>query len=122
MGNIFFLIVFFILRPLIKQLLESQKTEKTTPMRKRQVRPQIKPDFQVKTIRIEEPAKPIQIEEKRPVENSIIHHIEPVRYETKTVKCEPDNQVYELFTQDNILRGIILKEILSPPKSLFPRR
>ena len=35
MGNIFLLIVFFILRPLIKQLLESQKTEKTTSMRKK---------------------------------------------------------------------------------------
>ncbi|MDD4570724.1 MAG: hypothetical protein PHE70_11480 [Tepidanaerobacteraceae bacterium] len=124
LGNIVLLIIFLILRPIIGQLLKSQRTQKTrTPGEGKKYPPF--PIHEFTTTPVEESKRveikpeslnrPIKIKKSR--KESIKSHSEP-KHQTNT---EHGNDIPELLTQDSIIRGIIFKEILSPPKALERR-
>jgi hypothetical protein len=133
-GNLFILILFVILRSVIGNLSSSQK--KQTPPKQR--RPQTKsksedhpfypiPDFV--PITVEEPIiknskpelsiKPIKAVKLSSKENRKEKLISDIQTKTDT---ETEITISDLITQDNILRGIILQEILSPPKAIAQRQ
>jgi hypothetical protein len=131
MGNIVVLIIFFIFRAIIGRLLQSQKTQTPTMPKKpdkgkRYSLPPIQ-DFRSKTTPIKE-SKTTEIKPDTlciPVEEKYLHKTISNDYvESKHHQLQPesDGEIHEFFTQEDILRGIILKEVLSPPKALVHRR
>jgi hypothetical protein len=127
MGNIALLIIFLVFRAVIGQLFQSQKAQRPTNYGKgKKYRfPPIQ-DFMPKTTTIKE-SREVEIKpdilsipvEKKPLYDIITqtrvksdHELQP----------EPNYEIPELFTQEDILRGIILQEVLSPPKALMHRR
>lgn len=109
----------------IKRLGQPRKT-KTFPTLKRPEKSKEYPlptlqDFkpetsnisELRTIKIEADISSIPMEED--LEDTITcDYTEPKRQS----QPESDNEISEFFSRENILRGIVFQEILSPPKAL----
>lgn len=129
MESILFLIIFLVFKALTSQLFESQKTQNhpkpKNPIKPKKIirpsdqneRPVIIPIEELETVKTEPDVQSISIEQKRLQKRSSKTQV----LESKLDQSETLGDIPELFTQDNILRGIILQEILSPPKSLMRR-
>ena len=130
MENILLLIIFLVFRAVFGQLFESQKTQKhslpKTPGKTKKYSFPPKQDARPKTITIKElksvETKPdisgIPLKEKHIQKTIKQTYVKPEH----RIQSESDVEIPELFSQENILRGIILQEILSPPKALMNRR
>ena len=101
-----------------------------TPVRPRGYQLPPKQDIKPKTIEIAEPKK---AETKAdileiPFEDVDVQNINKL-ISVKSERMQPESlqqaksigEFSELFTQDNILRGMILKEVLLPPKAIRKR-
>lgn len=130
MGNIVLVILFIIFRAIAGQFSQSQKTQRPSMRKipgkvKKFSLPPIQ-DMMPKTPTIKE-SKAVEI---KPDISNIPVKQKQLRKTTKQTYAEPeyllqsesDSEIPELFTEENILRGIILQEVLSPPKALMHRR
>ena len=130
MESILLLIIFLVFRAVIAQLFESQKVQKPplpkTPGKTKKYSFPPKQDARPKTITIKElksvETKPdisgIPLREKHIQKTIKQTYVKPEHQ----LQSETDVEIPELFSQENILRGIILQEVLSPPKALMNRR
>ncbi|MGI5859132.1 MAG: hypothetical protein ACOX8P_07405 [Tepidanaerobacteraceae bacterium] len=135
MGNIVVVILFLIFRAIMGQLSQYKKTQRRETTQapqtskihgkaKRHSIPSIQ-DFIPKTTTTNEskavkikpgiPSMPVE----KPLQKIIIQTYDGPEHRPQP---ESDGDIFELFTQENILRGIILQEVLSPPKALANRR
>jgi hypothetical protein len=130
MGNIVLVILFIIFRSIAGRLSQSQKTQtrsmRKTPGKVKKFSLPPMQDFRQKTTSIKESKtveiKPdissIPVEEKHLQKTVTRTYVKPEH----RLQSESDGEIPKLFTQENILRGIILQEVLSPPKALMYRR
>lgn len=137
MENILLLIAFLIFRAVFSELFASQKTQRSprpkTPLKPKRIpmspvqdtMPTIIPIEEVETAKTQLEIVNISREpieetiEEEPLQEKIIqtHFVESDQAEL-LAQSETFDGISQLFTQENILRGIILQEILSPPKAL----
>ncbi|WP_213975247.1 hypothetical protein [Tepidanaerobacter acetatoxydans] len=125
MKNIIFLILLMIFSNAIKRLGQPRKT-KTFPTPKRPEKSKEYPlppfqDFKPETSNISE-SRTIKMEadiSSIPVEENSKDTITYDYTEPKQqLQPKSDIEISEFFSRENILRGIVFQEILSPPKAL----
>ncbi len=136
MENIIFLILLMIFSKAIKRFSQPQKT-KTFPAPKRpgknkeyplppfqDFKPETSNISESRTIKIEADISSIPVEENS--KDTITYdYTEPKQQhhqQQQQLQPESDIEISELFSRENILRGIIFQEILSPPKALAHKR
>ncbi len=118
MGNIIALIIILVIRSAFRRLLQSPKTQAPS-MPKRPVTSDEYPLPQVKKTKV--------VEEKRHLRKPILSGPDKLQHEFKPEpesepEPEPELKTSGFFNQEDILRGIVFKEILSPPRALMHRR
>jgi len=130
MESILLLIIFFVFRAVIGQIFETQEARKTplpkTPGKtkgypmshKKDVRPKTIATKELKAVETKYDVSEIPLKEK---------YIQKTNKQTYVksehlLQPESDGEIPEFFSQENFLRGIILQEVLSPPKALMQRR
>lgn len=129
MENIIFLILLMIFSKAIKRLGQPQKTKTfSTPKRPENrkeyslppledFKPETSNISESRTIKIEADISSIPVEENS--KDTITYdYTEPKQHHHQQLQPESDIEIPELFSRENILRGIIFQEILSPPKAL----
>ncbi|NLZ53891.1 MAG: hypothetical protein GX892_12255 [Thermoanaerobacteraceae bacterium] len=130
MGNIVLVILFFIFRVIIERLSQTQETQtptnaKTLKKIKRHS-PLVIKDERPKAITIKQlnAVKKEPDRTKTTVEEDRLSKINTQMYVKPEHRLQPEasGEIPELFTQEDILRGIILQEVLSPPKALMYKR
>ena len=134
MESIIFLIIFIVFRALVSGFAEAQKSQRPpvpqTPQKPREfhlpkdIRPKRLriPVEEIKPLDVKPEISSISIENEQLEKTSEQLNVRPLKLlQEELPQDEPEDAISELFSEENILRGIILQEILSPPKALMPR-
>jgi len=132
--SIIFLIIFLVFRAVVSSLLETRKTqappisktagqpnEHQLPSR-REVKPKTIPIKEIKADKTKRDISSIPLAQENLQKENELSIAQQYELQHETQLHDESVDIFsELFSEENILRGIVLQEILSPPKALMQR-
>jgi len=134
MESIIFLVIFLVLRAVVSNLLEAQKTQRPAfpkmpekpagypqpPVRDK--KPKTIPIEEIKTVEVKPDISVLPLKEESSQRVNDIRNVKlQMQQREQIFQGESEALLSDLFSEENIVRGIILQEILSPPKALMQR-